>query len=106
MHKRAAPLRAPAAAPPPAGAAGRSNGTSESHAVGRWSPAPSQALCGDLSRNLVAIRTKADADTVTVTSAGIPYLNRVALGLTADVRTLRHGSRCETIPTKRAQTRP
>jgi hypothetical protein len=45
-----------------------------------------QSLSGDFSRDLVGIRTKADADTVSVTFAGIPYLNRVALGLTADVQ--------------------
>ncbi|MGH7498412.1 MAG: AsmA-like C-terminal region-containing protein [Gemmatimonadales bacterium] len=46
----------------------------------------SQSLSGDFSQNLVSIRTKADADTVSVTFAGIPYLNRVKLGLTADVQ--------------------
>jgi hypothetical protein len=45
-----------------------------------------QSLSGDFSRDLVGIKTKADADTVSVTFAGIPYLNRVALGLTADVQ--------------------
>jgi hypothetical protein len=45
-----------------------------------------QSLSGDFSRDLVAIRTKADADTVSVTFAGIPYLNRVRLDLTADVQ--------------------
>ncbi len=45
-----------------------------------------QSLSGDFSRDLVGITTKADADTVSVTFAGIPYLNRVALGLTADVQ--------------------
>jgi hypothetical protein len=45
-----------------------------------------QSLSGDFSRDLVGIRTKADADTVSLTFAGIPYLNRVALGLTADVQ--------------------
>jgi len=45
-----------------------------------------QSLSGDFSRNLVTIRTKADADTVSVTFAGIPYLNRVKLGLTAEVQ--------------------
>lgn len=44
-----------------------------------------QSLSGDLSQTLVAIKTRADADTVSVTFAGIPYLNRVQLGLTADV---------------------
>ena len=45
-----------------------------------------QSLTGDFSRDVVAIRTKADADTVSLTFAGIPYLNRVQLGLTADVQ--------------------
>ncbi|HET9039630.1 MAG TPA: AsmA-like C-terminal region-containing protein, partial [Gemmatimonadales bacterium] len=45
-----------------------------------------QSLTGDFSQDVVAIRTKADADTVSVTFAGIPYLNRVQLGLTADVQ--------------------
>ncbi len=45
-----------------------------------------QSLSGDFSQSLVAIRTRADADTVSVTFAGIPYLNRVKLGLTADVQ--------------------
>lgn len=45
-----------------------------------------QSLTGDFSRDLVAIQTKADADTVSVTFAGIPYLNRVRLALTADVQ--------------------
>ena len=44
-----------------------------------------QSLSGDFSQDLVGIRTKADADTVSVTFAGIPYLNRVQLGLTADI---------------------
>jgi hypothetical protein len=45
-----------------------------------------QSLSGDFSQGLVSIRTKADADTVSLTFAGIPYLNRVRLGLTADVQ--------------------
>ncbi len=45
-----------------------------------------QFLTGDFSRNQVAIQTRADADTVSVTFAGIPYLNRVKLGLTADAQ--------------------
>lgn len=45
-----------------------------------------QSLSGDFSQNLVAIKTRADADTVSVTFAGIPYLNRVKLALTADVQ--------------------
>jgi hypothetical protein len=45
-----------------------------------------QSLAGDFSRDLVALRTRADADTVSVTFAGIPYLNKVKLALTADVQ--------------------
>jgi hypothetical protein len=45
-----------------------------------------QSLTGDFRQDLVGIQTKADADTVSVTFAGIPYLNRVRLGLTADVQ--------------------
>lgn len=45
-----------------------------------------QSLSGDFSRDLVGIRTRADADSVSLTFAGIPYLNRVQLGLTADVQ--------------------
>ena len=45
-----------------------------------------QTLTGDFSQTLVAIKTKADADTMSVTFAGIPYLNKVKLALTADVQ--------------------
>jgi hypothetical protein len=45
-----------------------------------------QSLTGDFSREQAAIKTRADADTVSVTFAGIPYLNRVKLGLTSDVQ--------------------
>jgi AsmA-like C-terminal region/AsmA family len=45
-----------------------------------------QSLSGDLDQDLVAIKTQAAADTVSVTFAGIPYLNRVKLALTADVQ--------------------
>jgi hypothetical protein len=45
-----------------------------------------QSLSGDFSQTLVAIKTEADADTVSVTFAGIPYLNKVKLGLDADVQ--------------------
>lgn len=45
-----------------------------------------QSLSGDFSQSQVAVKTQADADTVSVTFAGIPYLNRVKLGLTADVQ--------------------
>ncbi|HEX5436791.1 MAG TPA: hypothetical protein VFW98_06510, partial [Gemmatimonadaceae bacterium] len=46
----------------------------------------SQSLSGDFSQNQLVIRTRADADTATVVFAGIPYLDRVKLGLTADVQ--------------------
>ncbi|HWB40990.1 MAG TPA: AsmA-like C-terminal region-containing protein [Gemmatimonadales bacterium] len=45
-----------------------------------------QSLTGDFSEDLFAIRTTAGADTVSVTFAGVPYLNRVRLDLTADVQ--------------------
>jgi hypothetical protein len=45
-----------------------------------------QSLSGDFSQTLVAIKTKAQADTVSLTFAGIPYLNHVRLALTADVQ--------------------
>lgn len=45
-----------------------------------------QSLTGDFSQSRVTIRTRADADTATVVFAGIPYLDRVKLGLSADVR--------------------
>ena len=45
-----------------------------------------QSLSGDFSQSRVGVKTQADADTVSVTFAGIPYLNRVRLGLTADVQ--------------------
>jgi AsmA-like protein len=45
-----------------------------------------QSLSGDFSRDLVAIQTRAGADTVSLTFAGIPYLNRVKLHLTADIQ--------------------
>src|SRR5262249_50823711 len=45
-----------------------------------------QSLSGDFSQTNVAIKTKADADTVSVTFAGIPYLNRVRLSFLADVQ--------------------
>jgi hypothetical protein len=44
-----------------------------------------QSLSGDFSQKQVNVNTKADADTVSVSFAGIPYLNRVRLGLNADV---------------------
>lgn len=45
-----------------------------------------QSLTGDLSRDLVTIRTRAGADAVSVTFTGIPYLNRVKLDLNADIQ--------------------
>ena len=45
-----------------------------------------QSLSGDFSRDLVAIRTRAAADSVSLTFAAVPYLNRVKLDLTADVQ--------------------
>jgi AsmA-like protein len=45
-----------------------------------------QTLSGDFSQKQVAIQTQADADTASVVFAGIPYLNRVKLGVTADVQ--------------------
>lgn len=45
-----------------------------------------QTLSGDFSQTQVAVQTKADADTVSVTFAGIPYLNRVRFALDADVQ--------------------
>ncbi|HEX6534134.1 MAG TPA: AsmA-like C-terminal region-containing protein [Gemmatimonadaceae bacterium] len=45
-----------------------------------------QSLSGDFSQRRVTIRTRADADTATVVFAGIPYLDRVKLGLTANVQ--------------------
>ena len=44
-----------------------------------------QSLSGDLSQSRVVIHTKASADTATVVFAGIPYLDRVTLGLTTDI---------------------
>ena len=45
-----------------------------------------QSLSGDFSQKLVAVETRANADTVSVSFAGMPYLNRVKLGLNADVQ--------------------
>jgi hypothetical protein len=44
-----------------------------------------QSLSGDFSQSQVDVQTRLDADTATVVFAGIPYLNRVKVGLTADV---------------------
>ena len=43
-----------------------------------------QSLSGDFSQKQVDVQTRLDADTASVTFAGIPYLNRVKVGLTAD----------------------
>lgn len=45
-----------------------------------------QSLSGDFSQALVVLQTRAGADTVSLTFAGIPYLSRAKLDLTADVR--------------------
>jgi len=44
-----------------------------------------QSLSGDLSQRRVVIHTTASADTATVIFAGVPYLDRVALGLATDI---------------------
>ena len=45
-----------------------------------------QSLTGDFGRDLVVLQTRAGSDTVSLTFAGIPYLNRVKLDLTADIQ--------------------
>ena len=45
-----------------------------------------QSLSGDFSQSQVDVQTRLNADTVSVSFAGIPYLNRVKVGLTADAR--------------------
>ena len=45
-----------------------------------------QTLSGDFQQDVVAIRMTAVSDSVSVTFAGIPYLNRVKLDLKADVQ--------------------
>ena len=45
-----------------------------------------QSLSGNFSQKLVAVQTRASADTASVTFAGIPYLNRVRLGLVTDAQ--------------------
>jgi AsmA-like protein len=45
-----------------------------------------QSLSGDFSQKNVAVQTRATADTASVTFAGIPYLNRVRLGLVTDAQ--------------------
>nr|MBA3346923.1 AsmA family protein [Gemmatimonadales bacterium] len=44
-----------------------------------------QSLQGDFQRDQVVLQTRAGADSVSLTFAGIPYLNRVKLDLTADI---------------------
>ena len=44
-----------------------------------------QSLSGDFAQNAFLLQTTAHADSVSLTFAGIPYLNHVALDLTADV---------------------
>ena len=44
-----------------------------------------QSLNGDFSQKQVDVQTRLEADTVSVSFAGIPYLNRVNLGLTTDI---------------------
>ena len=43
-----------------------------------------QSLSGDFSQQRAVVRTEAEADTVSLSFAGVPYLTRVKLGLTAD----------------------
>lgn len=45
-----------------------------------------QSLSGDFSQKQVAVKTRASADTASVTFAGISYLNRVKLGLVTDAQ--------------------
>ena len=45
-----------------------------------------ESLSGDFSQRQLSIKTKAHADSATVSFAGIKYLNHVALGLDADVQ--------------------
>jgi len=45
-----------------------------------------QSLAGDFSQDLVTIQTRARSDAVSLTFAGISYLNRVKLDLTADIQ--------------------
>ena len=42
------------------------------------------SLSGDFSRDLVTVKTKADADSVSVSFAGIPYLSEVRLALNSE----------------------
>jgi hypothetical protein len=44
-----------------------------------------QSLSGDFGNEQLTIRTRAHADSVSLTFAGIPYLNRVRLDLSADI---------------------
>src|ERR687898_68056 len=45
-----------------------------------------QTLSGDFSQAQVDVQTRLNADTASVSFGGIPYLNRVKLGLSADAR--------------------
>jgi uncharacterized protein involved in outer membrane biogenesis len=45
-----------------------------------------QSLTGDFGRDLVVLQTRARSDTVSLTFAGISYLNRVKVDLTADIQ--------------------
>src|SRR5690242_19267685 len=45
-----------------------------------------ESLSGDFSQSQVSIQTRAHADTASVAFAGITYLNRVSVGLDADVQ--------------------
>jgi uncharacterized protein involved in outer membrane biogenesis len=44
-----------------------------------------QSLSGDFGKDVFTLATRAHADTVTMNFAGIPYVNRVALDITADL---------------------
>ena len=51
-----------------------------------WIVGFDETLNGDFSQSQVSIKTRAHADSTTVSFAGITYLNHVALGLDADVQ--------------------
>ncbi len=51
-----------------------------------WLSGFQQSLSGDFSKDLVMLQTRAHADTLSLTFAGVPYLNRVRLDLTLDVQ--------------------
>ena len=44
-----------------------------------------QSLSGDFSRDAFVLRTSAQADEASLTFAGVPYLNRARLGVTAEI---------------------